>query len=56
MERHFTHANMSRVNLDGPVLLDEREGPQRGRGEAENSVTWDHTASDYLLYQCYTCM
>lgn len=24
------------------------------RGEAENSVTWDHTTSDYLQYHCNT--
>ncbi len=42
---------MSRVNLDGTALFWMRGMIQRGeRGEAENSVTWDHNASDYLQF------
>lgn len=46
---------MSRVNLDGTAMFWTRAKVQRGEtGEAENSVTWDHTASDYLQYSTVT--
>lgn len=55
MERQVTYANMSRVNLDGTALFWTRGKVQRGETrEAENSVTWDRTASDYLQYSTVT--
>lgn len=47
MERQVTYANVSRANLDGTTLFWMRGKVQRGeRGQAENSVTRDHTTSD----------